>query len=131
VDSTKIYYSGDSGYSSHFKKIGDKYGPFDLVFIETGQYAEAWKELHLMPYEWNQVYNDLKAKRYFPVHWGMFPLNFDPWYQPIQDVIEVSEKNNMNLITSKIGEIVQLGKEKNNTDLWKRFIMNYKEKYLQ
>lgn len=27
-----IYFSGDSGYDTHFKAIGDKFGPFDLAF---------------------------------------------------------------------------------------------------
>ncbi|NUU75184.1 hypothetical protein HP552_08020 [Paenibacillus xylanilyticus] len=25
---TNVFYSGDSGYSPHFKEIGEKYGPF-------------------------------------------------------------------------------------------------------
>jgi hypothetical protein len=31
---TKVYFSGDSGYGPHFQEIGDKYGPFDLTFME-------------------------------------------------------------------------------------------------
>ncbi|MFC3158215.1 MBL fold metallo-hydrolase [Chryseobacterium arachidis] len=32
----KLFLGGDSGYDTHFKMIGEKYGPFDYVFIETG-----------------------------------------------------------------------------------------------
>ena len=31
---TKLFFSGDSGYDSHFKTIGDKYGPFDYMLME-------------------------------------------------------------------------------------------------
>ena len=37
-----IYFSGDSGYDIHFKEIGEKLGPFDVAFIESGQYIEKW-----------------------------------------------------------------------------------------
>ena len=39
VDSpnSKIYFSGDSGYDEHYQKIGDQLGPFDAVFIDSGQ----------------------------------------------------------------------------------------------
>ena len=120
-----IYFSGDTGYSDHLKQIGDKYGPIDLAFIETGQYNEDWREVHLMPYEWSKAYNDLQAKRYFPIHWGMFSLSFDPWYRPIIDVIQESEKNDFNLITSKLGQIDTIGSEKNNIQMWKNFIKKY------
>jgi len=29
-----LYFSGDSGYFDGFKKIGEKYGPFDITFME-------------------------------------------------------------------------------------------------
>lgn len=31
-----LYFSGDSGYDTHFKSIGEKYGPFDLSLLECG-----------------------------------------------------------------------------------------------
>ena len=30
----KIYFSGDSGYGAHFKKIGQEHGPFDFSLID-------------------------------------------------------------------------------------------------
>ena len=42
VDSpnSQIYFSSDSGYDEHYQKIGDQLGPFDAVFIDSGQYDE-------------------------------------------------------------------------------------------
>ena len=68
-EKTRLYFSGDSGYDTHFKEIEKTYGPFDLAFIECGQYNEKWREVH-MPEEALQAYRDLKAKRFMPIHWG-------------------------------------------------------------
>jgi L-ascorbate metabolism protein UlaG (beta-lactamase superfamily) len=46
-----VYFSGDSGYDSHFKQIGEKYGPIDVALIECGQYNESWRAVHMMPQE--------------------------------------------------------------------------------
>lgn len=51
----KIFFSGDSGYDTHFKEIGDEFGPFDITLMECGQYNEDWKYLHMMPEETAQA----------------------------------------------------------------------------
>ena len=39
----KLYFSGDTGYGRHIKKIGDEHGPFDISLIDCGQYNLAWE----------------------------------------------------------------------------------------
>ena len=56
-----LYLGGDSGYDSHFKETGDKYGPFDLAILEAGQYNIMWPLIHMMPEETVQAAVDLKA----------------------------------------------------------------------
>lgn len=113
-----IYFSGDSGYDTHFKEIGDKLGPFDLAFIENGQYNVKWKEVHMLPEESIQAFKDLKAKRYFPVHWGMFELAFHTWYEPIQKISEMAWNNGINLVSPKLGEVVQVNDSYKNEFWW-------------
>lgn len=115
----KVYFSGDSGYDTHFKTIGDKYGPFDVAFIENGQYNLKWHAVHMLPDEGAKAYDDLKAKKYFPIHWGMFKLSLHTWFEPIDKIYELSKTNNINLITTRIGKIVNLSKE-SELDLWWR-----------
>ncbi|HSI89957.1 MAG TPA: MBL fold metallo-hydrolase, partial [Adhaeribacter sp.] len=45
----KIYIGGDSGYDTHFKSIGEKFGPIDIAILETGQYNKNWPYIHMMP----------------------------------------------------------------------------------
>lgn len=72
--SKKIFIGGDSGYNTHFVKIGTDHGPFDLALRECGQYNNAWRYIHMMPEQTVQAAIDLKAKMLMPVHWGKFAL---------------------------------------------------------
>lgn len=70
-----IYLGGDSGYDTHFKIIGEKFGPFDLALLECGQYNEDWPYIHMMPEQTVQASIDLKAAVLMPIHWGKFKLS--------------------------------------------------------
>jgi L-ascorbate metabolism protein UlaG (beta-lactamase superfamily) len=113
----RIFYSGDSGYDTHFKEIGKKYGPFDLTFIDNGQYNIKWEEVHLLPEQVTQAFFDLNAKALFPVHWGGFKLSTHTWYEPIQKVHQSSIKNNFKIIAPMIGEIATIN-DKFETNNW-------------
>lgn len=117
-----VYFSGDTGYDTHFKAIGDQYGPFDVAFIESGQYNPAWRAVHLLPEEGVQAYEDLKAERFFPIHWAMFELALHPWYEPVERLDALSAANNVNLMTPKIGQITRVNSESRFEKWWKAFI---------
>ena len=102
----KVYFSGDSGYDTHFKEIGDKFGPFDIAFIESGQYNKKWEEVHLLPEQGLAAFRDLRAQKYFPVHWGMFELSTHPWYEPVEYLFEFSQNLNFDLVVPRLGQIV-------------------------
>ena len=107
--SFKIYLGGDSGYDSHFKELGEKFGGFDLAILENGQYNKAWHEIHLLPEEVLIATQDLKAKRLFPVHSAKFALAFHPWDEPLIQLSKINrDKYRVPLVTPMIGEIVYL-----------------------
>ena len=90
TSSYNLYLGGDSGYDSHFKEIGEKYGPFDIAILESGQYNTAWPLIHMMPEQTVQAALDLKAKVLLPVHWGKFTLAMHPWNEPVQRVLKAA-----------------------------------------
>jgi L-ascorbate metabolism protein UlaG (beta-lactamase superfamily) len=106
--SMKIYIGGDSGYDTHFRDIGNKYGPIDLAILENGQYNEAWRYIHAMPNEVLQAAQDLKAKRLLPVHSSKFALANHPWDEPLSKITELNKSVNLSIITPLIGEPVYL-----------------------
>ncbi|WCM41722.1 MBL fold metallo-hydrolase [Flavobacterium sp. CBA20B-1] len=114
-----IYLGGDSGYDTHFKEIGTKYGPFDLAILENGQYDRKWKYIHMMPEEVVQASNDLQAKRFFPVHSSKFKLANHPWKEPLERVSIASAKQTASqLITPKIGEVIYLNQQDQVFEKW-------------
>lgn len=108
---TKIYFSGDGGYGSHFKEIGEKYGPFDLTLIECGQYNVRWAEIHMLPEETVQAHQDVKGKLLIPVHWGAFTLSLHAWHDPIERALRAAEESGVEIATPRIGETVIVGED--------------------
>ncbi len=114
-----IYIGADSGYDTHFKKIGEMYGPFDLALLESGQYNEAWKNIHMMPEETVEASLDVKAKVLMPVHWGKFSLSLHPWNEPIERVMKKAEELKVKVTTPMIGEPVILGEKYPDKKWWR------------
>lgn len=108
-ESEKVFYSGDSSYSDHFREIGQRFGPFDLAFIENGQYDKRWPDSHMMPEQTLQAVIDLKAQKFMPVHWGMFDLAFHRWSEPVERSSRIAQDRNITMLTPRLGEVVDTG----------------------
>lgn len=101
-----IFWSGDSGYGEHFKKIGEEYGPFDLACVEIDGWNAGWPNTHLFPEEVIATCRDVNAGLLLPVHWGVFDLALHPWNESIQKVHELAMKNGVGMLTPLMGEKV-------------------------
>ena len=124
----RFYFSGDSGYSPHFKEIGEKYGPFTAAFIESGQYNTHWRSVHLLPEEWHKAYKDLKANAYLPVHWGAFSLALHPWHEPATYLSKHREEYGIHLIVPKIGQITEFDQKPKELSPWWEPLIKVNEK---
>lgn len=121
-DAEKIYFSGDGGYGSHFKEIGERHGPFDLAMMECGQYHEAWSNIHMMPEETVQAGIDVEAKVIMPIHWGAFTLALHSWTDPIERAKAEATAKGIPLTSPAIGETFQLGQETYpNSEWWELY----------
>lgn len=102
----KVFFSGDSGYFDEFKKVGEKLGPFDLAFVENGQYNQDWASIHMMPEQSALVASELNAAAIVPIHWGRFSLSIHPWDEPVKRFIKASEKYDYKALTPAPGQIM-------------------------
>ncbi len=118
----KLFIGGDSGYDNHFAEIGEKFGEFDLVILENGQYDRKWKYIHLMPDEILRAAAELKAKRIFPVHSSKFVLGNHAWDEPLELITRNNETKNFNIITPIIGERVNLKDTTQQFSKWWRSV---------
>ena len=107
--SHKIFFSGDSGYFGGFKQIGDKYGPFDMTFIECGAYGKSWPKVHMFPEQTVQAHLDLKGDVLHPIHWGTFNLALHPWYEPMERLTLAADYKNIKTATPVVGETTVYG----------------------
>jgi L-ascorbate metabolism protein UlaG (beta-lactamase superfamily) len=113
----KIYFSGDSGYFEGFKQIGEKYGPFDMTFLETGAYNEKWHHIHMFPEETVQAHIDLQGKVLHPIHWATFNLSLHTWFDPMERLTKQAESLGITTATPIVGETTIFG-EYIPTDKW-------------
>ena len=103
-----IYFSGDSGYDTHYQEIGEKYGPFDLVFMDNGQYNEGWRAVHNLPEEALKGFQELDGEYFVPVGWGMFDLSIHNWFDPPKEATRLAKEANVKLITPRLGMVVDM-----------------------
>ncbi len=115
----RLYFSGDSGYFPGFQEIGEKYGPFDLTFMECGAYNEGWSEIHMFPEETAQAHLDLKGKLLLPIHWGKFDLSLHPWKESVNRLSRKAKEENIRLFTPEIGQMVSF-QDSTELDEWWR-----------
>jgi L-ascorbate metabolism protein UlaG (beta-lactamase superfamily) len=115
---TNIFFSGDTGYGPHFKKIGKKYGPFDLTLLECGQYDYRWPNIHMQPEQTAAAHADLHGKLLLPMHWGTFKLAFHAWSEPVERVLKAAYERGEQVTTPRIGETVVLSGAHYPTARW-------------
>jgi L-ascorbate metabolism protein UlaG (beta-lactamase superfamily) len=114
----KIFFACDTGYGNIYKKLGEKYGPIDLTFINIGAYnfypmaPKKDKSIyHTNPEEALNIGQDLKSKKVIGMHWGTVVLSLEPIMEPPARFKTNAEKYGFkkeDVIIFKIGEVKKL-----------------------
>ncbi|KAG8896179.1 hypothetical protein FRC00_006345, partial [Tulasnella sp. 408] len=103
----KAWFGGDTGYRTvhkgenedelpvcpEFKKIGEKFGGFDLAFIPIGAYQtrDAMSCVHCAPQDSVRIFQDIRAKRAIGMH-CTWSLTAEPLMEPPQKLREECDK---------------------------------------
>lgn len=114
----RVFYSGDSGYGSHFKEIGERFGGFDFVMVDSGQYDAQWPYVHMMPEQAAQAAEDLRAQAAMPSHAGRFNIAFHSWNEPFRRFVAAGSGRSYRVVTPEIGEVVDLGDQSQPFSPW-------------
>ncbi len=115
---TRLLLSGDSGYGPHFAQIARRFGPFDLVALDGGQYDARWPLIHMTPEEAARAAEDLGAGALLLAHAGRFCISEHPWDEPFMRMAEASAGRSFRLLTPKIGQPVRPGDAGQRFDRW-------------
>jgi L-ascorbate metabolism protein UlaG (beta-lactamase superfamily) len=84
----RIYFAGDTGYSTHFSDVKTRLGPPDIAMLGIGSYEPRWfmKPLHMNPAEAVTAHRDLGSKQSIGMHFGTFQLSAEAIDQPQADL---------------------------------------------
>jgi L-ascorbate metabolism protein UlaG (beta-lactamase superfamily) len=107
-DDLRVFFSGDTGYHAGFKSIGERFGPFDVTFMETGAYDAQWPDIHMQPEQTLQAHLDLRGRWLMPLHNGTFDLAMHAWHEPFDRILALAQARGVSLATPGMGERLSL-----------------------
>lgn len=106
-DRHTVFFSGDTGLTTEYARIRERFGPFDLAMLEVGAFHPAWGDVHLGPDNAMEALALLGNPAFLPVHWGTFALAMHPWDQPVERLLELAPSRDVQLILPRLGEAVE------------------------
>ena len=114
----RVFFSGDTGYHAGFKTIGERFGPFDVTFMETGAYDAQWPEVHMLPEQTLQAHLDLRGRWLMPLHNGTFDLAMHSWREPFDRILALAQAREVLLATPAMGERLSLTRPQAGERWW-------------
>ena len=114
----RLFFSGDTGYHAGFKTIGERLGPFDVTFMETGAYDAQWPDVHMQPEETLQAHLDLRGRWLMPLHNGTFDLAMHAWHEPFDRILALAQARSVPLATPAMGERLPLAQPQAGERWW-------------
>ena len=103
----RVFFSGDTGLTSEYAAIRERFGPLDLVMLEVGAFHPSWGDIHLGPENALKALQYLGGGAFLPVHWGTFALALHDWDQPAETLLELAPKQGAQLLMPRLGEAVE------------------------
>ncbi|MFZ4484034.1 MAG: MBL fold metallo-hydrolase [Chthoniobacterales bacterium] len=88
IEGRTIFHCGDSAYFPGFAEIGRRQ-PVDIALMPIGAYdAPSKREVHMTPEDALRAFVELGAQTLVPMHYGTFPLSYEPVWEPPSRLIE-------------------------------------------
>jgi len=93
----RLFFTGDSGYGSHFADIGARLGPFDAALVPIGAYEPRWfmSAAHMNPDEAVRAHLDLRSRLSVAMHFGCFHLTDEAIDEPVNDLARALEQHRL------------------------------------
>ncbi len=119
-ENVKVFESGDTGYSTHFVDIAEKYGKFDFVMTDSAQYNKMWHDVHMFPEEAVEAVKILGAPVVMPIHWCAFCLSNHAWDDTAERITLYGEENGLTVLTPLLGQTIDWKYREDFQDRWWR-----------
>jgi L-ascorbate metabolism protein UlaG (beta-lactamase superfamily) len=123
----RVYFAGDTGYTSSFAKIAADHGPFDLTLMPVGGYTSALPDIHMNPEEAVRAHLDVTdsgSGLLLPIHWCTFRSAPHPWAEPIERLLVAADAAHAQVAVPQPGGRVDPA-EPVGTDPWWRGVSGH------
>lgn len=103
----RVFFSGDTGLTTEYAAIRERFGRFDLVMLEVGAFHPSWGDIHLGPANALKALDLLGGGAFLPVHWGTFALAMHDWDEPAETLLALAPRHGAQLLMPRLGEAVE------------------------
>jgi L-ascorbate metabolism protein UlaG (beta-lactamase superfamily) len=114
-----VFHGADTGLTSEYHDIRERFGTFDLVLLEIGAWHSAWGDIHLGPVHALDAHAMLGSGRLMPIHWGTFNLAMHAWDEPIETLSAHASTRDISLITPQVGQPVEPARIEGTLAWWR------------
>jgi L-ascorbate metabolism protein UlaG (beta-lactamase superfamily) len=84
----RVIFGGDTAYTPAFRAVRSS-RPVDLAIMPIGAY-DPWIQVHCNPEQALRMADDCGADAVLPVHHQTFKLSREPYYEPIERILEAA-----------------------------------------
>lgn len=103
----RVFFSGDTGLTTEYAAIRERFGRFDLVMLEVGAFHPSWGDIHLGPDNALKALALLGGGPFLPIHWGTFALAMHDWDAPAETLLARGPQQGAQLLMPQLGEAVE------------------------
>ena len=114
-----VFFSGDTGLTTQYEAIRERFGRFDLVMLEVGAFHPSWGDIHLGPENALKAHALLSGGTFLPVHWGTFSLALHAWDEPAETLLARAPHYGAPLLMPRLGEAVEPAHAGRVTPWWR------------
>lgn len=98
----RVLFGGDTAATDAFRELRSPRA-FDLAIMPVGAY-NPWIRYHCTPEQAWQMANDAGAEFFLPVHHQTFELSREPYFEPIERVMEAAGRGVDRVAVERIGQ---------------------------
>ena len=95
--------------------------------MDAGQYNPRWRQVHNLPDEAVQAFEDLRGKAMVPTGWGMFTLALHDWFEPAVLVDRMGAERGLDVIIPRLGALVDMSARQAPDRWWEPLVSKKKD----
>jgi L-ascorbate metabolism protein UlaG (beta-lactamase superfamily) len=118
-ESHRVFFSGDTGLTTEYRDIQERFGRFDLAMLEIGAFHPSWGDIHLGPENALKAHRLLGGGAFLPIHWGTFSLAMHAWDEPVETIVVKADSDMSQLLLPRLGEAIE-PRDRRPIDPWWR-----------